>query len=389
MDSKNTPFLENVNIPELPFLKPYYGPMPLRIGIVGLPNVGKSTLFNALTRTRAALAANYPFATIDPNVGIVEVPDPRLGKLVELVYPENTIPATVEFVDIAGLVRGASEGEGLGNKFLSHIREVDAICHMIRAFPGDVIHVEGSVDPKRDRETIEMELALSDLEALRKRMDKLSGGARTGDKDSKKELAVAEKVEKQLQQGKMASTTELDDDERVILKMFQLLTSKPMLYAVNSSEEQMKNMDPDALKKEFLLPTDASLVAISAKIEEDLQDLAPEEATMFLKDLGVESSGLDRLIRAAYDALGYITFFTAGPKEVRAWTVTKGAKAPQAAGVIHTDFERGFIAAETISYNDFVQFGSEAKAKEAGKLRVEGKEYVVKDGDVFHFRFNV
>ncbi len=363
--------------------------MPLRIGIVGLPNVGKSTLFNALTRTRAALAANYPFATIDPNVGIVEVPDPRLGKLVELVKPEKTIPATVEFVDIAGLVRGASEGEGLGNKFLSHIREVDAICHMIRAFPGDVIHVEGSVDPKRDRETIEMELALSDLEALRKRMDKLSGGARTGDKDSKKELAVAEKVEKQLQQGKMASTTELDDDERVILKMFQLLTSKPMLYAVNSSEEQMKNMDPDALKKEFLLPTDASLVAISAKIEEDLQDLAPEEATMFLKDLGVESSGLDRLIRAAYDALGYITFFTAGPKEVRAWTVTKGAKAPQAAGVIHTDFERGFIAAETISYNDFVQFGSEAKAKEAGKLRVEGKEYVVKDGDVFHFRFNV
>jgi GTP-binding protein YchF len=363
--------------------------MPLRIGIVGLPNVGKSTLFNALTKTRAAQAANYPFCTIDPNVGMVEVPDDRLKKLVELVKPEKTIPATVEFVDIAGLVKGASEGEGLGNKFLSHIREVDAVCHMIRAFPGDVIHVEGSVDPKRDRETIETELALSDLESLRKRMEKLEPAVRTGDKDKAKELAVAKKLEAALQEGKLGTTVVLEDDEKFIAKMFQLLTTKPMLYAVNASEEQMKSLDAEKLKVDLGLSPSTSLVVISAKIEEDLQDLSAEEAKMFLDDLGVTSSGLDRLIRAAYTALGYITFFTAGVKEVRAWTVFDGARAPQAAGVIHTDFEKGFIAAETISYNDFVQYGSEQKAKEVGKLRIEGKEYLVKDGDVFHFRFNV
>lgn len=363
--------------------------MPLRIGIVGLPNVGKSTLFNALTKTRAAQAANYPFCTIDPNVGIVEVPDDRLTKLVELVKPEKTIPATVEFVDIAGLVKGASEGEGLGNKFLSHIREVDAVCHMIRAFPGEVIHVDGSVDPKRDRETIETELALSDLESLRKRMDKLAPAVRTGDKDKKKELEVAQLIEKQLQDGKLGSTAVLDDEQKLIAKSFMLLTTKPMLYAINASEDQMKNLKPEEIKAQLGLPSSVSLVIISAKIEEDLQDLSAEESKMFLDDLGVTSSGLDRLIQSAYEALGYITFFTAGVQEVRAWTVFKGAKAPQAAGVIHTDFERGFIAAETVSYADFVQYGSEAKAKEVGKLRIEGKEYTVKDGDIFHFRFNV
>lgn len=362
----------------------------MRIGIVGLPNVGKSTLFNALTKTRAALAANYPFATIDPNVGVVEVPDERLDKLTELVKPEKTIPATVEFVDIAGLVKGASEGEGLGNKFLHHIREVDAICHMIRAFEGgDIIHVDGSIDPKRDRETIETELALADLDALKKRIEKLEPAVRTGDKDKKKELDVAKKIEAVLQNGKLGSTASLEDDEKPIAKLFQLLTTKPMVYAVNSSEEQMKTLKPEELKASLGLSPADQLVIISAKIEEDLQDLSAEEAKMFLDDLGVTSSGLDRLIHAAYKALGYATYFTAGVQEVRAWTIIDGYTAPQAAGVIHTDFERGFIAADTISYKDFVQYGAEQKAKEAGKMRSEGKAYVVKDGDVMHFKFNV
>ncbi len=363
--------------------------MALKIGIVGLPNVGKSTLFNALTRSKGAQAANYPFCTIDPNVGIVEVPDARLAVLADLIKPKKVIPAAVEFVDIAGLVKGASAGEGLGNKFLSHIREVDAICHVVRIFPGDVIHVEGSVDPKRDRETIDTELALADLETIKKRIERVQGGARTGNKDAKVELAVAEKIKAVLEQGKPASSIDFDKDERPLADQMQLMTLKPVIFAVNASEEQMTSLTVEEARKQLLLDADAELVIISAKIEEDLQDLTPDEAKTFLKDLGVESSGLDRLIRAAYHRLGYSTYFTAGVEEVRAWTIHTGWTAPQAAGVIHTDFEKGFICAETIAYNDFVQYGSEAKAKEAGKMRQEGKTYVVKDGDVMHFRFNV
>ncbi len=364
--------------------------MPLRIGIVGLPNVGKSTLFNALTRSKGAQAANYPFCTIDPNVGIVEVPDERLNVLRDLVKPEKVIPAAVEFVDIAGLVKGASAGEGLGNKFLSHIREVDAICHVVRIFEGgDIIHVEGSVDPKRDRETIDTELALADLDTIKKRIDRVQGGARTGNKEAKVELAVAEKIKAALEQGKPASSLTFDKDEKVLADQMQLMTLKPVIFAVNAAEDQMKSLTADEARKRLMLPPDAELVIISAKIEEDLQDLTPDEAKTFLKDLGVESSGLDRLIRAAYHRLGYITYFTAGVQEVRAWTIHEGWTGPQAAGVIHTDFEKGFICAETIAYNDFVQAGSEGKAKEAGKMRQEGKTYIVKDGDVMHFRFNV
>lgn len=391
--------------------------MALRIGIVGLPNVGKSTLFNALTRTRGAVAANYPFCTIDPNVGIVEVPDERLNVLASLVQPKKVIPAAVEFVDIAGLVKGASAGEGLGNKFLSHIREVDAICHVVRIFPGDVIHVEGTVDPQRDRETIDTELALADLETIVKRIERVQGAARTGNKDAKTELALAEKIKTVLEQGTPASSIPFDKDERPLADQMQLMTLKPVIFAVNASEEQMKILTVEEARKKLLLPSPTAacpefdrrvgegaaamaaagegtgcgpeLVIISAKIEEDLQELSPEEAKTFLNDLGVESSGLDRLIRAAYHLLGYITYFTAGPEEVRAWTIQRGWTAPQAARVIHTDFEKGFICAETISYKDFVHFGSELKAKEAGKMRQEGRAYVVQDGDVMHFRFNV
>lgn len=364
--------------------------MAMKIGIVGLPNVGKSTLFNALTKSKGAQAANYPFCTIDPNVGIVEVPDARLAKLTELIQPKKTIPAAVEFVDIAGLVKGASAGEGLGNKFLTHIREVHAICHVVRIFEGgDIIHVEGSVDPKRDRETIETELALSDLETLKKRIEKIQGAARTGDKEKQVELEVAQRLEKHLSDGKMASLFTVTKDEQPIVRDFMLLTDKPMIYAVNAAEDQMGSLSIEEARSKLALPSDAQIVIISAKIEEDLQDLSAEEAKVFLADLGVKSSGLDRLIQAAYRALGYMTYFTAGVEEVRAWTVKIGATAPQAAGVIHTDFEKGFICAETIAYEDFVSCGTEVKAKEAGKMRQEGKNYIVKDGDVMHFRFNV
>ncbi len=364
--------------------------MALQIGIVGMPNVGKSTLFNALTRSKGAQAANYPFCTIDPNVGIVEVPDERLRVLTELVKPEKVIPAAVEFVDIAGLVKGASQGEGLGNKFLTHIREVDAICHVVRAFEGgDIIHVEGTVNPKRDREIIETELILADLDVMKKRIDKLQGAVRTGDKEKIIENTVAKKIEAVLEQGKPASSADLLKEEVPVAALFQLLSWKPIIYAVNVAEDQLKSFDAAAARTSLGLPDGTQVVAISAKIEEDLQDLSPDEAKAFLADLGVESSGLDRLIRAAYAALGYMTYFTAGVKEVRAWTVKIGATAPEAAGVIHTDFQKGFICAETISYNDFVQAGSELKAKEAGKMRQEGKAYIVKDGDIMHFRFNV
>lgn len=364
--------------------------MALKIGIVGLPNVGKSTLFNALTHTKGAQAANYPFCTIDPNVGIVEVPDERLNVLAGIVHPGKIVPAAIEFVDIAGLVKGASKGEGLGNAFLSHIREVDAICHVVRAFSGgDVIHVEGNVDPKRDREIIEMELILADLQTMEKRIDKIRKPAELGDKEKKIELAASEKIIAVLSDGKPARETIFLPEEEPAARAFQLLTMKPVIFAANVAESDLQARTPGDLGMEMGLDASMQIILISAKIEEDLQDLAPDDAREFLASLGVGSSGLDRLIRAAYEALGYISFFTAGPMEVRAWTIRRGNTAPQAAGVIHTDFEKGFIRAETISYNDYVACGGETKAKEAGKMRAEGKEYVVQDGDVMHFRFNV
>lgn len=357
--------------------------MPLRIGIVGLPNVGKSTLFNALTRSRKAEAANYPFCTIDPNVGVVEVPDERLAKLAAIIHPEKVIPATAEFVDIAGLVRGASKGEGLGNTFLSHIRDVHAVCEVIRFFGGgSVLHVEGSADPQRDREILETELILSDLDVLRRRMESLAGAARTGNAEKQKELALAEKLHAALERGLLARAVPLDGEELSTAASWNLLTLKPILYAANVSEEQLKHFDAGEAGIPHAIP-------ISAKLEEELQDLPTDEGKALLAELGVASSGLGRLIAAAYALLGYISFFTAGPKEVRAWTITRGAKAPQAAGVIHTDFEKGFIRAEVIAYDDFVRLGGEQGAREAGKFRIEGKEYLVQDGDVMHFRFNV
>ncbi|MBM3231176.1 redox-regulated ATPase YchF [Candidatus Peregrinibacteria bacterium] len=364
--------------------------MALQIGIIGLPNVGKSTLFNALTRSKGAEAANYPFCTIEPNVGIVEVPDARLRTLAQMVKPEKVIPAAIEFVDIAGLVKGASKGEGLGNAFLSHIREVDALCHVVRHFEdGTIIHVEGNTDPRRDREIVEAELIIADLDALEKRLDKLAGAARTGDKEKQKELALFERVQQTLLSGRLAITTDTTPDEAVIIRGAQLLTFKPIIYAVNVAENDLGNFDAAPMRTALGLSPEAKVIGVSAKIEEDLRDLSPEEASGFLKDLGVTDSGLDRLIRAAYEALGYQTYFTAGPKEVRAWTILKGATAPNAAGVIHSDFEKGFIRAETIAYEDYVRLGGEQKAKEAGKLRQEGKEYIVKDGDILHFKFNV
>lgn len=363
--------------------------MALRIGIVGLPNVGKSTLFNALTRTKGAQAANYPFCTIEPNVGIVEVPDERLSQLSAIVHPERIVPAAIEFVDIAGLVKGASKGEGLGNAFLSHIREVDAICHVVRVFTGgDIIHVEGSIDPKRDREIIEMELVLADLQSIEKRIEKTRKAAELGDKEKKLEFQTLQKILPVLQEGHMAYATELLPEEIPVATSLQLLTFKPVVYAANVAEEELGTLRIDDVKTQLGLPSSAQLALISARIEEDLQELPAEEAREFLLSLGVTSSGLDRLIRAAYEALGYISYFTAGVQEVRAWNIPKGSTAPQAAGVIHTDFEKGFIRAETIAFNDFITYGGETKAREAGKMRSEGKTYVVQDGDVLLFRFN-
>ncbi len=370
----------------------------LKAGIVGLPNVGKSTLFNALTRTRKAAAANFPFCTIEPNVGIVSVPDVRLDALSKLSKSEKTLPAAFEFVDIAGLVRGASEGEGLGNQFLSHIREVDAVVQVVRCFEDeDIHHVSGSVDPVRDIEIINTELILADLAALKKRAERLQKGVRMGEKTAKAELALVEKLVPHLDAGKPALVAELSDEEKKTLAEFFLLSAKPTLFACNVREDDLADLTGDkpsarhvaAVKKYAAEHLGSEAVVISAQIESELAELPPEEAKEFLAGLGVDDSGVGLLIRAAYHLLGLRTYFTTGPKESRAWTIHEGDRAPAAAGVIHSDFERGFIAAETVAFDDLLKFGTQAKAREAGRLRIEGKEYVVADGDVMEFRFNV
>jgi ribosome-binding ATPase len=366
--------------------------MGFRCGIVGLPNVGKSTLFNALTETAAAQAANYPFCTIEPNVGRVAVPDPRLDRIRAIAKSANEIETQIEFVDIAGLVRGASKGEGLGNQFLANIREVDAIVHVLRCFEGrDVTHVEGRVDPIADAETVETELMLADLDSLERRVPNLVKKAQQGDKEAKIEASVLGQALELLRQSKPARLTRPKDaEEDKALKRAQLLTAKPVLYVCNVDEGDAAT--GNALSSQVAEKAEAEgavSVVISAAIEAEIATLDPEEREIFLADLGLEETGLTRMIHAAYELLGLITFYTAGPKEARAWTVHRGATAPEAAGEIHSDFERGFIRAETIAYDDYIRFGGEAGAKEAGKMRAEGKDYVVQDGDVLLFRFNV
>ncbi len=364
--------------------------MGFKCGIVGLPNVGKSTLFNALTQTAAAQAANYPFCTIEPNVGRVAVPDPRLETLARIGTSAKVVPTSLEFVDIAGLVRGASRGEGLGNQFLANIREVDAIVHVLRCFEDpDVTHVEGGIDPVRDAETVETELMLADLEGLEKRQLGLVKRARGGDKEAQAQLALIEPIMAALQAGRPARTAIPRGGEEAARRL-QLLTTKPVLYVCNVEEASAATGNAHSARVFARAEAEgAKAVVVSAAIEAEISQIAEADRADFLAHLGLEDSGLDRVIRAGYALLGLITYFTAGPKETRAWTVTRGTKAPQAAGVIHGDFERGFIAAETIAYEDYVALGGEQGAKEAGKMRVEGKEYVVKDGDVLLFRFNV
>lgn len=365
--------------------------MSLTAGIVGLPNVGKSTLFNALTNAKA-LAANYPFATKEPNVGVITVPDQRLTALSKLVNPQKVQPTTVEIVDIAGLIKGASKGEGLGNQFLGNIREVDAIAHVVRCFDNDnVVHVDGSVDPVRDKDIIDTELILKDLETVEKRIEKLRKQAKTGKPADKKNLEIAEAVYKGLEEGISARAIELDDDGKALIKEMMLLTAKPILYVCNVDENSVKDGN-DHTKRfiEFVKDEDAEVILICASIEEEIAQLEDyEEKMMFVEEMGLKEPGVNRVIFSCYSLLNLITYFTAGEKEVRAWTVKVGSTAPQAAGVIHTDFEKGFIRAEVIKYDDYISLGSEAKIKEAGKLGIEGKTYIVQDGDIMHFLFNV
>ena len=365
--------------------------MALTAGIVGLPNVGKSTLFNAITKA-GALAANYPFATIDPNVGIVEVPDTRLNKLTEMVEPKKTIPTTFEFTDIAGIVKGASKGEGLGNKFLSHIREVDAICQVVRAFDDEnVTHVAGRVNPLDDIEVINMELVLADLESVEKRLPRIEKMARQKDKTAEMEFRILSRIKEALEEGNPVRSLDFNEEDQKYVNQAQLLTSKKMLYIANVGEDEIGDDENDKVKiiREYAAKEDSEVIVISAKIEEEIATLDDEDKEMFLEDLGIEEPGLDRLIRTTYDLLGLSTYFTAGVQEVRAWTFRQGMTAPQCAGIIHTDFERGFIRAEVTSYDDYVEHGGEQGAKEAGKQRLEGKDYIMQDGDIVHFRFNV
>lgn len=365
--------------------------MALKCGIVGLPNVGKSTLFNCLSNAKAQ-SANFPFCTIEPNLGTISVPDPRLEKLEELVNPERVVPTTMEIVDIAGLVKGASKGEGLGNQFLANIRETDAILHVLRCFDdGNIIHVDGSVDPIRDKEIIDIELQLKDFDTIEKKIQSLARVIKSGDKDALKENDLALRIKTGLEQGKSVRGLGFSQDEMDIIKSFNLITSKPVMYVCNVDEASVKTGNAYVERvKEAVAAENAEVLVIGAKIEADITELETyDERQMFLEELGLEEPGVNRLIRQAYHLLNLQTYFTAGVKEVRAWTIRKGMTAPQAAGVIHSDFEKGFIRAEVMKYNDYIHFGSESAVKDAGKFKVEGKEYVVEDGDIMHFRFNV
>ncbi|MBD3360980.1 redox-regulated ATPase YchF [Candidatus Peregrinibacteria bacterium] len=363
--------------------------MSLKIGILGLPNVGKSTLFNALTRTKSAEAKNYPFCTIEPNMGIVEVPDQRLKSLSEVSMSEKVIPTTIEFVDIAGLVEGAHKGEGLGNKFLSHVRECDAIGHVVRFFEApNVTHVHDCLDPKIDREIIESELLLADIQTMEKRLEKAKTDAKSGEKEKKNYAELLERVNEGLRAEILASNMEMTNEETEILKDLNLLTMKPHLYIVNVHEDELGNIDMQKFADILKVENKDKIIPICAKVEEELGDFNEEEASEYLKSLGLEKTGLNALIISAYNALDLITFFTSGPKETRAWTVNKGHTAPKAAGKIHTDFEKGFIKAEVVDWENFVKSGGEIKSKEEGLIRLEGKEYQVKDGDVMHFKFS-